>query len=92
MIYHPAEFFVPPIAAYTPQVPYLFSETVRENILLGLDETAVNLPQALHTASLEEDIPTLSDGLETVIGARGLRLSGGQQQRTAAQTVLDTQH
>ncbi len=83
---NPATFFVPPISAYTPQVPYLFSETVQENILLGLEETAVthNLPQALHAAILEEEIATLANGLDTIVGPRGMRLSGGQQQRTAA--------
>jgi ATP-binding cassette subfamily B protein len=79
-----AAFFRPPRAAYTPQVSHLFSETLRENILLGLDERAVDLPAALHRAVLEPDIARLERGLETVVGPRGVRLSGGQVQRSAA--------
>jgi ATP-binding cassette subfamily B protein len=78
----PAAFFVPPQAAYTAQVPRLFSETLRENILLGWP--ADHLPGALHQAVLEPDIATLAEGLETVVGPRGVRLSGGQVQRAAA--------
>jgi ATP-binding cassette subfamily B protein len=78
----PAAFFVPPQAAYTAQVPRLFSETLRENILLGWP--ADHLPGALHQAVLEPDIAALAEGLETVVGPRGVRLSGGQVQRAAA--------
>jgi ATP-binding cassette subfamily B protein len=80
----PATFFVPPQSAYTPQVPRLFSETLRDNILLGLPETAVDLPEALHLAVLEPDLTDMPDGLESKVGARGVRLSGGQIQRAAA--------
>ncbi|MBX3010731.1 MAG: ABC transporter ATP-binding protein [Caldilineaceae bacterium] len=80
----PTTFFVPPRCAYTAQVPQLFSESLRDNILLGLPETAVDLPGALHQAVLESDIATMNDGLATKVGARGVRLSGGQIQRTAA--------
>lgn len=78
----PAVFFVPPRASYTPQAPRLFSGTLRENILLGL--TGAGLEPALELAVLERDIAELDAGLDTVIGARGVRLSGGQLQRTAA--------
>jgi ATP-binding cassette subfamily B protein len=80
----PATWFHPPRAAYTAQTPRLFSTTLRENILLGLPETACDLPDALQRAVLEPDIATLSHGLETVVGPRGVRLSGGQVQRAAA--------
>lgn len=79
-----ADFFVPPRSAYTPQSPRLFSDSLRENILLGLDETKSALPAALHMAVLAEDLATFDQGLATVIGPRGVRLSGGQIQRTAA--------
>jgi ATP-binding cassette subfamily B protein len=79
-----ADFFVPPRSAYTPQTPRLFSGSLRENILLGLDERKSDLPTALHTAVLSEDLTTFDQGLATVIGPRGVRLSGGQIQRTAA--------
>ncbi len=77
-------FFVPPRAAYTGQVPRLFSDTVRNNILLGLPEQRVDLPAALHAAVLERDVQAMERGLDTLVGPRGLRLSGGQIQRTAA--------
>jgi ATP-binding cassette subfamily B protein len=80
----PAAFMVPPRCAYTPQVPRLFSETLRDNILLGLPESRVDLPRALHLAVLEADVPQLERGLQTVVGPRGVRLSGGQVQRAAA--------
>ncbi len=78
------EFMVPPRCAYTPQVPVLFSETVRENVLLGLETRSEALHEAVRLAVLEPDIADLTHGLDTVIGPRGVRLSGGQIQRTAA--------
>jgi len=80
----PSTFFVPPRAAYTPQVPRLFSETLQENILLGFPERDGGLRQALYAAVLERDIAALEDGLATTVGARGVKLSGGQMQRAAA--------
>jgi ATP-binding cassette subfamily B protein len=80
----PATFFVPPRSAYTPQVPTLFSGTLRDNILLGVPASATALESAIRAAALERDLATLDNGLETLIGTRGLRLSGGQAQRTAA--------
>jgi ATP-binding cassette subfamily B protein len=80
----PATFFVPPTSAYTPQVPRLFSETLRENILLGVPHQTFALERAIHAAVLEPDVASLERGLETLVGARGVKLSGGQIQRTAA--------
>lgn len=80
----PDTFFVPPRCAYVPQVPHLFSETLRNNILLGLPEPRVDLPGAIYTAALDRAVPRFEHGLETLVGARGTRLSGGQIQRTAA--------
>lgn len=80
----PTTFFVPPRCAYTGQVPRLFSETLRDNILLGLPESQVDLPGAIHQAVLERDVAAMPDGLATLVGSRGVRLSGGQLQRTAA--------
>lgn len=79
-----AAFFRPPVCAYTPQVPRLFSESLRANILLGLPEEGVDLAAALHRAVLEPDVAQLGQGLDTLIGPRGVRLSGGQVQRAAA--------
>ena len=80
----PAVFFVPPRCAYTPQVPRLFSLSLKENILLGLPGEAVDLPAAVHAAVLESDIAELEEQMETKVGPRGVKLSGGQIQRTAA--------
>ncbi len=80
----PATFLVPPRSAYTPQVPRLFSETLRDNILMGLPEEMTNIDVAMHTAVMERDLETMDGGLETIVGPRGVRLSGGQIQRTAA--------
>lgn len=80
----PATFFVPPRSAFTPQVPRLFSASVRENILLGLDCDSHALQRAVHAAVLEPDLSTLERGLDTLVGPRGVKLSGGQVQRVAA--------
>lgn len=77
----PASFLVPPRTAYTPQVPHLFSETLADNVLLGVDG---DLDEAIRLAVLEDDLHDMPDGLDTLIGSRGVRLSGGQLQRTAA--------
>ena len=84
LVRDPAAFFVPPHSAYTSQIPQLFSETLKENILLGLPEEQVDLQTAIQTAVMEQDVADLERGLDTVIGARGVKLSGGQAQRTAA--------
>lgn len=80
----PATFFTPPRATYTGQIPRLFSDTIQENILLGLPEEQVDVARAVATAVLDQDIRTMEKGLDTVVGPRGVRLSGGQVQRTAA--------
>ena len=88
LISDPASFFVPPHSAYTPQVPHLFSDTLAENILIGLPEDDVALQSAIKTALLERDVAGFEEGLHTIIGTRGLKLSGGQAQRTAAARML----
>lgn len=80
----PASFFVPPRCAYISQVPWLFSGSLRENILLGLEDRPGWIDRAIHLAVLAKDIGEMPDGLETIIGPRGVRLSGGQMQRVAA--------
>jgi ATP-binding cassette, subfamily B, multidrug efflux pump len=81
---------------YLPQDPYLFSGTVRENILLGSetlrqaqdhasDAAKVRsfLESVVSCAALGEDLRTFPAGMETEIGERGIRVSGGQRQRMA---------
>jgi len=84
LVADPSNFLTPPRCAYTAQVPVLFSEPLRDNLLLGLPEQAVDLPGAIHAAVLEQDIAAMPDGLDTIVGAKGVRLSGGQIQRAAA--------
>jgi len=63
---------------------FLFSGTIKENILLGKkDATDVEIAKALEMAYLDEFIATLKDGIHTQIGERGMLLSGGQKQRVA---------
>ena len=82
------QFFVPPRAAYTGQVPRLFSDTLRHNILMGQHEDEVDLDAAIHAAVMEKDLADLDLGLETVVGPRGVKLSGGQIQRASAARML----
>ncbi len=84
----PGDFFIPPRAAYTPQTPRLFSAPLRENLLLGLTRTDPEIKTALHLAVMERDLEALDHGLETKVGAHGVRLSGGQAQRSAAARML----
>ncbi len=77
-----AAFFVPPNAAYLPQVPQLISDSVADNITLG-DMPREALLRALGLAAVDTDIDEMPDGTATMIGPRGLRLSGGQRQRVA---------
>ncbi len=81
-------FLVPPRAAYTAQAPRLFSETLKQNILLGLPDDPEALAAAVRGAVLEEDVRALEAGLATAVGTRGVRLSGGQVQRAAAARML----
>jgi ATP-binding cassette subfamily B protein len=80
----PAAFLIPPRSAYTPQVPRLFSDTLADNIALGAHVTRERLREAVSLAVLDPDLERLEDGLDTLVGARGVKLSGGQVQRSAA--------
>jgi ATP-binding cassette subfamily B protein len=90
-IANPGNFLTPPRAAYTPQVPRLFSETLRDNILLGLPPEMVDMEAAIHAAVMEKDLLELEEGLETMVGTRGVKLSGGQMQRAAAARMFARQ-
>lgn len=81
-------FFSPPRSAYAPQVPHLFSDTLRNNIMLGIREGDADLMGAVRAAALEEDLQDLEKGLDTVVGPKGAKLSGGQQQRVAVARML----
>jgi len=68
---------------------FLFAGTIRENIAYGrLDATEAEIDQAARRARLGELIDSLPEGLDTVVGERGVRLSGGQKQRIAIARVF----
>ena len=84
VIQSPGEFFIPPRCAYTAQVPRLFSNTLRNNILLGMNRADEDIYRAAKLAVMDRDLEELDDDLETLVGARGVKLSGGQMQRAGA--------
>ncbi|MEU6923722.1 MULTISPECIES: ABC transporter ATP-binding protein [unclassified Streptomyces] len=79
---------VPPLAAYTSQVPRLTSDSVRTNVLVGHEADEDTVVRALTTSVFDADLATLEDGLDTMVGPRGTKLSGGQVQRVAAARML----
>ncbi|GCE14830.1 ABC transporter transmembrane domain-containing protein [Tengunoibacter tsumagoiensis] len=91
VVAHPTAFLVPPRTAYTAQAPVLFSDTIKNNILLGQSADQIDLDAAIRQAVLEQDIATFEEGTETFIGPRGMKLSGGQLQRAAAARMFARQ-
>ena len=68
--------------AEVPQEHTLFSRTIRENLLFGkADATEEELWEVLHRACLDDDVKRMNEGLETLVGEKGVSLSGGQKQR-----------
>ena len=90
----PGSWFVPPRAGYVAQVPRLFTDTVRANILSGTDPALLDLDarlaSALHLATLDRDIGARLLSLSSPVGPRGLRISGGQAQRVGVARMLVT--
>ena len=69
---------------YVPQDTFLFSTSLEENVAFGVDEpNPARVEQAVKVSRLSNDLDQFPDGIETVIGERGVTLSGGQKQRTA---------
>lgn len=83
-----AAHMIPPRCAYLPQVPRLFSASLRDNLTLGVATAEDALATAVRRAALDGDVERMADGLDTVIGPRGVRLSGGQIQRAATARAL----
>jgi len=75
---------------YVPQETLLFSDTIRENIAFGnLDATEEEIEEAARTTQIYEEVMGFPEGINTVIGEKGVTLSGGQRQRIAiARTLL----
>jgi ATP-binding cassette subfamily B protein len=75
--------------ALVSQDIFLFSETIRENILFGRpDATVQDMEEAARVAALLPSIHEFADRFDTLLGERGVRLSGGQKQRTALARAL----
>ena len=66
-----------------PQRPFLFSDSIASNIAMGVASPEIAVMAAVEAAALEPDLGVLPDGLDTVVGERGIMLSGGQRQRVA---------
>ncbi len=73
---------------YIEQNVFLFNTTIRENITLGEDFSNEQLQKALHDSALIQDLQSMPEGLDTVVGEEGRNLSGGQKQRVAIARVL----
>ena len=74
---------------YVPQDTFLFSDSLRENIALGAEGgDGTKADKAANAARLSADLQSFPDGLETLVGERGVTLSGGQKQRTALARAL----
>ena len=68
--------------AYVPQEHTLFSRTIRENMLFGKEDASdEEIWEALTLASFDGDVKRMPDGLDTMVGEKGVSLSGGQKQR-----------
>ena len=74
--------------AVAPQRPFLFSDTIRDNIALEGDPEPDRVSRAVGLAALTPDVASFTRGLETVVGQRGIMLSGGQRQRVALARAL----
>jgi ABC-type multidrug transport system fused ATPase/permease subunit len=79
------------IVGYIPQTIFLMDDSLRRNIAIGIadgeiDEAAIQ--DALKSAQLEDFVASLPEGLDTVVGERGVRLSGGQRQRIGIARAL----
>jgi ABC-type multidrug transport system fused ATPase/permease subunit len=76
---------------YIPQTIFLMDDSLRRNIAIGIADKEIDelaITEALKSAQLEEFVASLPDGLDTVVGERGVRLSGGQRQRIGIARAL----
>lgn len=79
------------IIGYVPQAVYLTDDTIRNNVAFGIYEDKIDedkIWKALAEAQLADFVRGLDDGLDTMVGERGVRLSGGQRQRIAIARAL----
>jgi ATP-binding cassette, subfamily B, bacterial len=71
-----------------PQEPEVFSSTIRENMTLAMDFTDEEIAHAMQLARFADVVPTLPNGLDSVVNEKGVNLSGGQKQRLALARAL----
>ena len=79
---------------FVPQEPFLFSDTLADNVAFGWsageDGRQQAIAAAVEVAQLDKDVRDFPNGFETVVGERGITLSGGQKQRTAIARAVVT--
>ncbi len=76
---------------YVPQAIFLTDDTLRRNVAFGMTNERIDdiaVQRAIRAAQLEDFVASLPDGLETIVGERGIRLSGGQRQRIGIARAL----
>ncbi|MGE5704504.1 MAG: ABC transporter ATP-binding protein [Clostridia bacterium] len=74
---------------YVPQEQFLFSRSVKQNIMLGdLEASEAQFTEAIRASALEKDLKYLPNGLNTLVGEKGVALSGGQKQRVSIARAL----
>jgi ATP-binding cassette subfamily B protein len=77
---------------YVPQESFLFSRSLRDNIVLGWPEAPTeSIERAMEVSHLARDVAAFPHGLDTVVGERGFTLSGGQRQRTTLARAVVSQ-
>lgn len=89
-IYHDMESWKQTVG-YVPQTVFLTDDTIRKNIAFGIEESEIDdakVQRAIERAQLSSTIAELPDGVNTMVGERGVRFSGGQKQRVAIARAL----
>jgi len=79
------------IVGYIPQTIFLMDDSLRRNIAIGISDNEIDevaIREALKSAQLEDFVASLPEGLDTMVGERGVRLSGGQRQRIGIARAL----
>ncbi|HOJ36853.1 MAG TPA: ABC transporter ATP-binding protein [Ignavibacteriales bacterium] len=74
--------------AYITQEAFLFSDTIKNNILFCCQNSDKNLNEIITLSALDKDISSFPNGIDTIIGEKGITLSGGQKQRVAIARAL----
>ena len=79
------------LISHVPQTVYLADSSIAENIAFGVDKDSIDkhsLDKAIEQAKLTDVIANLKDGINTIVGERGVKLSGGQRQRIGIARAL----